>query len=165
MVRPRTSTGDRDREMAEAGARFETYVKAAMAEAGLPTLAELYRQSGIGASTWNAWFRGLRQPRANSLRLAGEPLHKTPEQLLAAWDGQRPHKRLGATQTPDPLSALTAQTQALAALVDELRTWRSEDRDRLDQLESWMDGLVAESLGAPDTPTATAHPVPDGTAG
>ena len=129
MVRPRTGTTEgRDREMAQAGARFETYVKAAMAEADdLPTLAELYRQSGIGASTWNAWFRGLRRPRGNSLRLAGVPIDKTPEQLLAAWDGDQPPKPRRATQTGDPVvDAIEAQTTVLKGVLDAILARLSE---------------------------------------
>lgn len=123
-VLPRRTTELGNREMAQAGARFETYVRAAMAEAGLPTMAELYRQSGIGASTWGAWFNGQRQPRGNSLRLAGAPLNLTPEQLRAVYEGDRPPKPRRATETPDDLvTALRDQTEAMNALVARLDTF------------------------------------------
>lgn len=123
--------------MAQAGARFETYVRAAMAETGeLPTMAELYRQSGIAASTWSGWFRGVSAPRKNSMVLAGNALNRTPEQLLAAWDGERPHKARRGTETPDELvSALLRQSAAIEALVGELQLEREEGRDVVTALD------------------------------
>lgn len=125
VLHPRTTNREpKDRKMAQSGARFESYVHAAMKEAGLPTLAELYRQSGVGASTWSGWFLGKHEPRRNLLTLAGQALSKTPEQLLAVWDGERPQKPRRPTETPDPLvSALHAQTVAIDALVERLDTF------------------------------------------
>lgn len=107
--------------MAVAGARFESYVKEAMREAAIPSLAELSRRSGIAVSAWHGWFRGEREPRRNSLVLAGEALSRTPEQLRATWDGDRLHKAAGRPQTPDDLvAALRDQTTAISALVASL---------------------------------------------
>lgn len=150
--------------MAKAGARFETYVKAAMAETGLPTLAELYRATGVPASTWSGWFRGIATPRRNTLKLVGEALRRTPEQLFAAWDGQSPHKRLGTTETPDPtVAALQAQTGAILALVAELQKWRTEDRVKLAKVEATVELLAGRALDPPETPTPVAPVAPQRT--
>jgi transcriptional regulator with XRE-family HTH domain len=129
--------------MAEAGARFESYVRTAMAEGDLPSLAELARRSGIAASAWHGWFRGERHPRKNSLTLAGQALGRSPEQLLAAWDGA-PARR-AATQSRDPLvSAITLNTEALNELVGLLRPLveeRDEQEARLRALEAEMGSL------------------------
>ena len=111
--------------MAVAGARFESYVKDAMRESEIPSLAELSRRSGIAVSAWHGWFRGERQPRRNSLVLAGTALARTPEQLLAVWDGERPHKPARATETGDAVAlAIDRQTAALERLFGEwLSRW------------------------------------------
>jgi transcriptional regulator with XRE-family HTH domain len=113
--------------MAVAGARFESYVKEAMREAEIPSLAELSRRSGIAVSAWHGWFRGERQPRRNSLVLAGSALSRTPEQLAATWEGTKPHKPLGRPQGGDDVAeAIRAQTEAMLLLVEELRQTREE---------------------------------------
>jgi hypothetical protein len=145
VLRPRTSTGDAgNREMAQAGARFETYVRAAMAEAdGLPTMAELYRQSGIAASTWSGWFRGVNAPRRNSMILAGQALNRTPEQLLSVWDGEKPHKPRRGTEPPDAVvAAMDRQTAAIEAQTEML------ERVLLALLPSPPDPMEAEALEA-----------------
>ena len=63
------------------------------------------------------------------------------------------------------VTALTAQTAAITALVGELQKWRTEDRERLAEVEAMLDGLVAGSLGAPGTPERDGPVVPHGTAG
>jgi hypothetical protein len=82
------------------------------------------------------------------------------------WPTEPDPAPAGATETPDPLvTALAAQTAALTALVDELRLWRSEDRERLSGVEAVVDRLVVGALGGPDIPSVGAPRVPDGTAG
>ena len=155
MVRPRTVPEDRDRDMAQAGARFETYVKAAMAEAKLPTLAELYRKSGIGASTWNAWFNGKREPRGNSLRLAGAPLHKTPEQLRAVWDGDRPQKPRRPTETGDQVAGAIREQTAMLREVLEAIIGRLPPQDVLDIVDREVpaaERALGETLPKPSPP-------------
>lgn len=68
MVRPRTASDqeDRDREMAQAGARFATYVRAAMDEAELSTLAEMALQY---ERAFGSWLEGCPQP-SNLAKLA-----------------------------------------------------------------------------------------------
>ncbi len=105
--------GSPDRDMAQAGARFESYVREAMTEASIPSLAELARRSGIAASAWHGWFRGDRQPRLNSLKLAAEPLDRTPEQLAAVWEGERPRKARPVVF--DPYEVLAAHAEAMVA--------------------------------------------------
>lgn len=105
--------------MAAAGARFETYVREAMQEAGIPSLAQLARDTGIAASAWHGWFRGVRQPRRNSLKLASDVLSRTPEQLAAVWEGERP-QRVGRPQTDPVVAAIQAQTVRLEAVLREL---------------------------------------------
>lgn len=63
------------------------------------------------------------------------------------------------------VAALEAQAKATKALADELRLWRTKDRDRLDQLEAWMDQVIGAAPGAPDTQGAGAPPAPPETAG
>lgn len=75
--------------MAAAGSRFEGYVREAMGEAEV-SLAELSRRSGVKETNWHGWFRGEHRPRPNSLVLASRVLNRTPEQMLARWDGERP---------------------------------------------------------------------------
>lgn len=134
--------------MAQAGARFEAYVRKAMDEAELSTLAELYRASGVAASTWSGWFRGVSAPRRNSMVLAGQALNKTPEQLLAAWDGERPHKARRATETTDPLvNALRDQTAEMARLTAELALGRIDQQEATDALLRAMATLVREPGG------------------
>lgn len=82
-----------DRQMAEAGGRFETEVRQAMREAGIDTLADLERKTGIKRRTWEDWFGGLHRPRPNSLALAATPLKRTTQQLLARWEGQPAGRR------------------------------------------------------------------------
>ena len=118
-----TSTEERtgDPDMATAGTRFDAYVKAAMSEQGL-TLAELARRTGIAASAWHAWFRGDHQPRRNSLVLAGRTLHRTPDQLAAAWSGGR----VKAAVVPEDALRRTVDDHEvrLRALEAELRSLR-----------------------------------------
>lgn len=125
VVRPRNGGfGGTDRKMS--GTRFKTYVQAAMREADDMSLAELARRSGVKERSWHDWFEGTHEPRPSSLARAGRALNRTPEQLLAAWDGQRPHKARRGTETPDALvEAITAQTDAINALVEELRLTRA----------------------------------------
>ena len=115
--------------MAVAGARFESYVKDAMRESEIPSLAELSRRSGIAVCAWHGWFRGERQPRRNSLVLAGTALARTPEQLLSVWDGERPHKPARATETNDAVAAaIDRQTAVLERLfVEWLSRWPRPD--------------------------------------
>lgn len=113
--RTRDESGTKDREMAQAGVRFERYVRDAMTEGEL-SLADLARESGVKETNWHGWFRGEHQPRRNSLVLAARALSRTPDQLLAVWEGDRPRKRRGATETPDELvSALLRQSAAIEA--------------------------------------------------
>jgi len=108
--------------MTEAGARFESYVRVAMNEAAIASMAELGRRSGIAPPVWYTWFRGEKQPRKTTLTLAGQALERTPEQLLSVWEGQRPHAPARATETPDALvTAIEAQTAAITDLVDVVR--------------------------------------------
>lgn len=126
MVHPRNapSTGETDREMALAGSRFETYVRAAMKEADDMSLAELARASGVKETNWHGWFRGEHKPRRNTMTLAGRVLRRTPDQLLAVWDGDRPQKPRGATETTDALvMALRGTRQRRSALL--WRNWTS----------------------------------------
>lgn len=159
MVRPRTNAGkDRDRDMAQAGARFETYVRAAMAEVELPTLAELYRASGIAASTWSGWFRGVSAPRRNSMVLAGPPLHRTPEQLLAAWDGETPHKPRRATQGGDPVAeAIRDQTAMLERVLTVIADRLPTPPDPL-LVEAMAAQRQARTLADTDQPRSTSQP-------
>lgn len=99
-------------EMAQSGARFETYVRDAMRDAGIPSIAELARRSGIAASQWHGWFRGDRNPRRNTLRLAESSLKRTAEQMRAVWVGERPAKALRSSDA-DPVSAAHAEQTAL----------------------------------------------------
>lgn len=124
--------------MAQAGARFEAYVREAMSERAIPSLAQLARDSGIASSAWHGWFRGERQPRRNSLKLAGDVLSRTPEQLLAVWEGERPAKR---SKAPDDLAAaIREQADAIRDLVEELR------QSRLAQVSATT--VAFEALGA-----------------
>lgn len=130
--------------MAVAGARFESYVKDAMKEGDIPSLAELSRRSGIAVSAWHGWFRGERQPRRNSLVLAGNALERTPEQLLAVWDGERPHKPARATETPEPLlSLLRDQTRELRAQNEALTKLAGVISDQTARQAGWNEGLAA----------------------
>lgn len=136
--------------MAAAGARFERYVRDAMSEGEIPSLAELSRRSGIALSAWHGWFRGEREPRRNSLVLAGAALSRTPEQLSAVWEGERPHKALGRPQTPDDLAeAIRAQTAAIEALVTRLdRVLADDARQREEAAESRRLDEVQGRLGS-----------------
>lgn len=106
--------------MVAAGARFEGYVRTAMQEAQELTLAELARQSGIKETNWHSWFRGEHRPRRNTLALAERVLNRTPDQLLAAWDGGRLSRPQKAAPAPDLTAAITAQTVAIERLVERL---------------------------------------------
>lgn len=170
MVRPRTASGDSEnRDMAQAGARFETYVRAAMAETGeLPTMAELYRQSGIAASTWSGWFRGVSAPRRNSMVLASHVLNRTPEQLLAAWDGEKPQKARRGTETPDAVvEAIDRQTAMLERVLTLLLS-SPPDPLEAEALEAW-DGaerrLAEELAGSRPLPRKPARGRRDGDRG
>lgn len=126
--------GSQDREMAAAGARFESYVKEAMREAEIPSLAELSRRSGIAVSAWHGWFRGERRPRRNSLVLAGEALSRTPEQLAATWQGERPQKT-PRPQTDAVLAAIEANTAMLEKVLTALLQ-RPPDPDAVERLRA-----------------------------
>lgn len=101
--------------MAAAGSRFETYVRDAMGEAEV-SLAELARRSGVAETNWHSWFRGEHRPRANSLVLASGVLNRTPQQLLARWDGERvPRTRPQETDA----EALIREMRRLVAAIEE----------------------------------------------
>lgn len=160
VVHPRNtpSTGETDREMAIAGSRFETYVRAAMKEADDMSLAELARASGVKETNWHGWFRGEHKPRRNTMSLAGRALRRTPDQLLAVWEGERPQKRRGATETPDALvMALRDQTAAIGSLVAKLDEFL-DTRRRADAAES----ALLELQGSAERPERHA---PRGTRG
>lgn len=63
------------------------------------------------------------------------------------------------------LAAVLAQAAAIQALADELHAYRTEDRARIDQLEAWMDRMIATVPGAADMPVAGARPVPPASVG
>lgn len=149
VVRPRNGgIGGPDRKMS--GTRFKTYVQAAMREADDMSLAELARRSGVKERSWHDWFEGTHEPRPSSLARAGRALNRTPDQLLAAWDGQRPHKTRRATESPDALvGALLAQSAAIEALVEELRLEREEGRDVVTALDRAVVRLL-EARQPPD---------------
>lgn len=65
----------------------------------------------------------------------------------------------------DVIAAVLAQAAAIQALADELRAYRTQDRVRLDQLEAWMDRMIATVPGAADMPVAGARRVPPAPAG
>jgi|NGEPerStandDraft_6_1074524.scaffolds.fasta_scaffold09481_2 hypothetical protein len=61
----------------------------------------------------------------------------------------------------DPMIvAMNRQTDAIEALVAELRSWRTADRERLDQVEAMMDGLASGALGVSDRPGAAGRSAP-----
>jgi transcriptional regulator with XRE-family HTH domain len=123
-----------------AGSRFEEYVRSAMREAGDMTLADLARGSGINETNWHTWFRGEHRPRANTLRLAAPVLNRTPEQMLASWDGERPQKSAAKPLSPDEVAraidrqteAIVQQTKMLALVLSRLVP--SEDEPEPDEL-------------------------------
>ena len=63
------------------------------------------------------------------------------------------------------LKAAEDQTEAIKALVGELRQWRTEDRDRLAQVEAVVDRLVGPVLDGPDTSGSTTPAAPQGKVG
>jgi hypothetical protein len=83
-------------------------------------------------------------------------------EALRAYFGGGPE---GHPEFADPMvTALTAQTEAIGALVDELRSWRTEDRGRLSELEASVRTLVAGVLGEPGNAAgATPRVLPETT--
>lgn len=74
--------------MAEAGERFEAYVRTAMREADVASMLELTRETGINRGTLYGWFRGEARPRQATLNRMATALGRTSAQLEAAWDGR-----------------------------------------------------------------------------
>lgn len=115
-----------DREMAEAGSRFETEVRQAMREAGIGSIAELERRTRVKQRVIYDWFSGLHEPRASSLERLARPLNRTPEQLLARWEGQPGGRRQKTPANPwDAASAAVAdaidrQTEMLREILERL---------------------------------------------
>lgn len=135
-----------DREMAEAGSRFESEVRAAMRERGISTLAELERKTGIKRRSWEDWFAGIHAPRRGSLSRAEGALRRTPDSLLGVWEGNG-HRRRRISTDPN-LAALERIATALERLLEEgvqalppqrraddrqaLEAWGGEERRRLE---------------------------------
>jgi hypothetical protein len=60
----------------------------------------------------------------------------------------------GATETGDSLAS------AIQALADELREWRTKDRDRISELEAAVKRLAGRALAGSRTPKPTTPRVP-----
>lgn len=93
---------------------------------GEMTLAELARRSGEAESNWHVWFRGEHRPRAKSLTRASEVLGLSVEDMHAAWDGEKPPKRVETPaygrRSTDPLIEQMAEMNRInAELVASLK--------------------------------------------
>lgn len=98
------------------------------------------------------------------------PKRETLAKFVAFWAGRgEPGPDLSpkvVEPAADPLvAALTAQTKALADLVDELRQWRTQDRVKIGQVEAVVDRLVASALAAPGSRGPSTPAAPAGTKG
>lgn len=94
---------------------------------------------------------------------AAHPSDESMARLTAFWKAEPNEEPVSAE---DPVvAAMDRQTAAIAALVGELRLWRTEDRERIAQLEAWMDQRLEQTPGAPGTAGAAARRAPRKTAG
>lgn len=110
-------------------------------------VARRLRELGYQAeeSTYRTWEAG-RRPSSETV-IALERLFES----AAPGDG-------AAAQT-DVAAAIDRQTEAITALVDELRASRL-DRERLEQLQATVDRLVEDALGPVGTPARAARVAP-----
>jgi hypothetical protein len=80
----------------------------------------------------------------------------------ARWESGAAHPsdesmaRLTAFWNAVPDETVAAPLDPIAALVEELRLWRLEDRQRIAELEAMVDGLLERSPAVPDIASATA---------
>ena len=81
----------------------------------IDTLAELQRQSGVSYDTIQKVLAG-RAPNRKTLTKLAAPLGVTYNDLVTAREGIA-----ATTPTPDLFAALERQTEAITALVDEVR--------------------------------------------
>lgn len=129
------------------GQQLQQKTREAMARAHILSVSQLARESGVQRDTLYAWFRGDRTPKPDTLGKVAEVLDVPVGSL---W----PYTE----QTPGDFSA------ALGVLAAELRAWRIEDRQRIDDLEVLVRQLGATIPGGPLPPRPGARVVPRGKA-
>lgn len=116
------------------GERFRQAIQSRARALGYRSDAALAEAAGVSSNTLRNWWHG-KGVELGSLLAVADVLDEGICDLLCAWQG-RP-----LTRPESPLGDLAA----------ELRAWRTEDRDRLAQLEAMVAGLAEEALAARGT--------------
>lgn len=128
----------------ERGAEFRKQIAMRTAALGIKGGDRgLARLAGISEGTLRNLWLG-RSPEFGTLVSLADALGTTPAQMFDLWAG-RPPAAPGATESPETVAS------AIGALAVELHVWRTEDRERIGDLEATVNELLAGSLGAPST--------------
>jgi transcriptional regulator with XRE-family HTH domain len=70
-----------------AGARLRRYLREGMASAGIDTVAELARRSGVGRDTLQVWMRGDRAPSIEAGQRVAVVIGGSYAEMLRVWEG------------------------------------------------------------------------------
>ena len=73
-----------------AGERLRRYLREGMASAGVDTISELARRSGVGRDTLQVWMRGEHAPTPRAGQKVAEAIGSSYSDMLRAWEGDRP---------------------------------------------------------------------------
>lgn len=139
--------------MADRGARFEALIQRAIAEARIPSIAELGRRSGVTHNTWYRWFKG-EQPRRSTLYRAADVLGLTVDQLMDPWEnGPRM-----VTLTEAQLEAIAVRAAELA-LAGATPNRQPPGRRAIQRVRTALDARQ-EAKGAPVEGSESAAPPP-----
>lgn len=114
------------------------------------SVSALAREALVQRGDIYRWWRGEQRPTRNSLARVAAALGVPPSMLSGVY-GQA-----ARAVTPDPLiETLTAQTNAISALVEVLRSLADRaalDDPRVADLERVVDGLVGRAMSGEPTP-------------
>ena len=117
--------------------QFAEYLRALMAEAGIPDYAELSRLSGVNQTQFSNWRRGISRPSRESLAKVA-PVLRVPTANLVTVAGL-------ADDGDEPTEEIRRPAALPAELVELLELWRDERLD--DEQRRALLAAVAFTVG------------------